>query len=176
MANKKIQRRSQSKKVTPSGEKIRVVIRNMEDVINFQILRWKRAFPDAAEPEEWSANEIGPNDHYVPEDDISEEDEKIILADDEANAGKRMATASVQGRGTYSKGYGAAHANPEFQALAAKSHKEHYDKELMKVLDDLQKEFGDEYEIVYEGEYAKKLMDEGTKVPDPTKKGIRANY
>ena len=179
MSNKKIQRSGQ-KEVSPStGEKIRVVIRNMDDVINFQILRWKRQYPEAAEPEEWSANEIGPNDHYRPEEDIAEADEAVILKDDErwigASAGKGMVR-----RGTYAKGYQQTGENKEGMSArliqAEIDRLAHYDKALAGVLNDLQKEFGDEYEIVYEGEYAERILGEGKEVPDPTKKGIRANY
>lgn len=178
MSNKKIQRQGA---VSPAnGEKIRVVIRNMDDVINFQILRWKRAFPDAAEPEEWSANEIGPNDHYRPQDEISEADEKVILADDLAHTAGRESIPGMLRRATYAKGYQQSGENADGMSArliqAEIDRLAHYDKALAGVLTDLQKEFGDEYEIVYEGEYAERILGSGKEIPDPTKKGIRANY
>lgn len=158
-------------------ERIRIVIRNMDDVINFQILRWKSKYPDAAEPEEWSDNEIKPNEHYDATEDLSEDDEKVILADDAKRGMTRQASKFTgSSRGTYDKGYGSAHANPEFQALAAASHKDHYDNALKGALEELQKEFGQEYDIVFEGQYAKELMGEGTEKANTSKKGIRARY
>lgn len=152
--------------------KIRVVIRNMDDVINFQILRWQHKYPGAAEPEEWSENEIRPDEHYEAHEDLSEADEISILRADRHWVGSQAGSGMVR-RGTYERGYG-QHRGSEFQALAANSHQEHYDTELKKVLEELEKEYGDEYEIVYEGEYAKKFLDDGQEIKktNRNKKGI----
>jgi len=143
-----------------SKEKIRVVIRNMDDVINFQVLRWKAIYPDAAEPEEWSDNEITPDEEYDPTQEISAEDESVILEDDKRWIGA-PAGGDMKRRGTYERGYGKTH-NAAFVARAEADHKEHYEAQLRASLTELQNEYGDEYEIVFEGEYAKKLMDAGT--------------
>ena len=139
--------------------KIRVVIRNMDDVIEFQILRWKRQFPDAAEPEEWSDNEITPDEHFEAREEISEADEQVILADDRRHWAGTAADGqgTMVRRGTYDKGYGANH-DAEFVKRAAADHKSHYDAELMKTLEELEKEYGDEYDIVYEDKY-KELIE-----------------
>lgn len=160
-------------------DKIRVVIRNMDDVINFQILRWTRKFPGAHEPKEYSANEIRPGDNFRPEDEISEADVDVILEDDKRWIGSSSGRGMVR-RSAYAKGYRQTGENADGMnqrlVQAEIDRLEHYDKALAAVLGDLQKEFGDEYDIVYEGEYAKRLLGEGKETPDPTKKGIRANY
>ena len=140
--------------------KTRVVIRNMDDVINFQVLRWKKLYPEAAEPEEWSDNEIAPDEEYDPTQEISAEDESVILEDDKRWIGS-VAGGGMKRRGTYERGYGKSH-DAAFVANAEREHKEHYEEQLRVALEELQNQFGDEYDIVYEGEYAKKLMDAGT--------------
>jgi len=132
--------------------KTRIVIRNMDDVIDFQVLRWKKAFPAAAEPEEWSPNEIKPDEHYRPTEEVSEEDVAVILEDDARWVGSVAGSGFVR-RGTYSKGIyradndmAARNAQAEIDRLA------HYDRDLAGVLNDLQRDYGEEYEIVYDGQ------------------------
>lgn len=144
-------------------QKIRIVIRNLNDLLDLQVLRWKRKYPDAAEPEEWSANEIKPGDHFDPTQEISEDAVKVIMEDDKrwvgADAGRGM-----KRRGTYERGYGKDH-DAAFVAAAEAEHAAHYAAALEAAGDAMAKEFdlGDEYEIVFEGEYAEKIMAEQRK-------------
>jgi hypothetical protein len=137
--------------------KQRIVIRDMDDVINFQILRWKSKYPDAAEPDEWSDNEIKSDERFDESQEISEEAEAVILEDDQYWVGSSAGGGGKKRKGMYTKGY--RDHDEAFVKRAQKEHKEHYDAALMASLEELEKEYGDEYDIVYEGEYAKRLMD-----------------
>lgn len=145
--------------MSSTKKKIRVVIRNMDDVIDFQILRWKRKYPDAKEPDAWSPNEIKPNEKFDSSQEISEEAVEVIRADDMLRTAS-LNESGIKTRGMYAKGFGASH-DDAFVARAEADHKSHYEDALVAAAADLEREFGDEYEIVYEGEYAKRLMAAG---------------
>jgi hypothetical protein len=161
--------------MTKKTKKKIIVIRNLNDVLNLQILRWKKKFPDAEEPEEWSDNEIKPGDEFDPSEEISEAAAEIIKQDAmERHAALRAVGGDKAGSGLYAKGYGRkgrADA-PEIDARvkqAEEDEAERYSAKLQAAADAMSKEFdlGDEYEIVFEGEYAKTILAEvegGSKV------------
>jgi hypothetical protein len=162
--------------MTKKKKKI-IVIRNLNDVLDLQVLRWKKKFPDAEEPEEWGDNEIRPDEEFDASEEISEVAAEVIKQDAmERQAALRDAFGDKAGSGLYVKGYGRkgrADA-PEVDARvkqAEEDEAERYAARLKAAGDAMSKEFdlGDEYEIVFEGEYAKTLLagfkeDEGSKV------------
>lgn len=144
-------------KEEPKAKK-RIIIRTLSDLLDFQVMRWKKKYPDAAEPEEWSENEIKPDDHFDPSEELSESDVKVILEDDQrwvgSDAGKGM-----KRRGTYEKGWG-KRANAAVQDQIKAEQDAHYAKRLEEAAAAMAKEYelDDEYEIVFEGEYAQAIL------------------
>ncbi len=143
-------------------KKIRIVIKNLNDLLDLQVLRWRQKYPDAAEPEEYSANEIRPGERFDASAEISEDAVAVIRNDDMVRTAARNAGGGKGGRGLYTRGFGKDH-DAAFVAAAEKEHREHYADRLAAAGEAMAKEFelGDEYEIVFEGEYAKKILDEG---------------
>jgi len=151
--------------MTEAKKKIRIVIRTLNDLLDLQVLRWKRKYPDAKEPDEWSDNEIKPGDRFDPTQEISEGAVSIIREDDMKRTASRNADGGPGGRGLYARGFGKDHQTEGFQSLAKHDADEHYEARLAAAGDAMAKEFdlSDEYEIVFEGEYAKIILDQREK-------------
>ncbi len=142
------------------SEKIRIVIRTFEDLLDLQVLRWKLKYgaENCFEPDEFSDNEIKPNDFFRQNEEISNESEKIILADDMV----RMASYRKDGKSLYEKGYGEEHKKPEFQQRFIEEGDKHYAERLKIATDAMIKEYElpPNYEIVFEGKYRDMILSQ----------------